>query len=74
MGSSAINPVDAKFCIFNRWSISQAGRRGFDPRPPLHPWNASRKRVEIPAIAEMIESTLARMREFSQQNGLNVSA
>lgn len=31
-------------------------------------------RVEIPAIAEMIEGTLDRMRKFSQQNGLNVSA
>lgn len=29
-------------------------------------------RVEIPAIVEMIESTLARMHKFSQQNGLNV--
>ncbi|MBI5411377.1 MAG: hypothetical protein HZA21_05235 [Nitrospirae bacterium] len=29
-------------------------------------------RVEIPAIIEMIESTLARMHKFSQQNGLNV--
>src|SRR4030043_1209292 len=29
-------------------------------------------RVEIPAIAEMIEGTLARMQKFSQQNGLNI--
>ena len=29
-------------------------------------------RVEIPAIVEMIESTLARMHKFSEQNGLNV--
>lgn len=29
-------------------------------------------RVEIPAIVEMIEGTLARMHKFSQQNGLNV--
>jgi len=29
-------------------------------------------RVEIPAIAEMVESALARMHKFSQQNGLNV--
>ena len=29
-------------------------------------------RVEIPAIAEMIEGTLARMQKFSQQNDLNV--
>lgn len=28
-------------------------------------------RVEIPAIAEMVEVTLARMRKFSQQSGLN---
>jgi len=31
-------------------------------------------RVEIPAIAEMIEGTLDRMRKCSQQNGLNISA
>ena len=31
-------------------------------------------RVEIPAIAEMIEGALDRMRKFSQQNGLNISA
>ncbi len=29
-------------------------------------------RVEIPAIVEMVESTLARMHRFSQQNGLNI--
>ncbi len=29
-------------------------------------------RVEIPAISEMVESTLARMHKFSQQNGLNI--
>ncbi len=29
-------------------------------------------RVEIPVIVEMVESTLARMRKFSQQNGLNI--
>lgn len=29
-------------------------------------------RVEIPAIVEMIESTLARMRRFSDDNGLNM--
>ena len=29
-------------------------------------------RVEIPAIAEMVEGTLARMQKFSQQNDLNV--
>jgi len=28
-------------------------------------------RVEIPAIVEMVESTLARMQKFSQQNNLN---
>ena len=31
-------------------------------------------RVEIPAIAEMIEGTLDRMRKFSEQNGLNIDA
>jgi DNA sulfur modification protein DndC len=31
-------------------------------------------RVEIPAIAEMVESTLARMQKFSQQNDLNIEA
>src|SRR6266545_8010777 len=31
-------------------------------------------RVEIPAIAEGVESTLERMRRFSQQQGLNVEA
>ena len=31
-------------------------------------------RVEIPAIAEMIEGTLDRMRKCSQQNELNISA
>ena len=29
-------------------------------------------RVEIPAIAEMVEGTLGRMRKFSEQNGLNI--
>ena len=29
-------------------------------------------RVEIPAIVEMVESTLMRMRKFSQQNDLNI--
>ena len=29
-------------------------------------------RVEIPAIAEMVEGTLTRMHKFSQQNGLNI--
>lgn len=29
-------------------------------------------RVEIPAIVEMVESTLARMQKFSQQNELNI--
>ncbi len=29
-------------------------------------------RVEIPAIAEMIEGTLDRMRRFSQQQALNI--
>jgi DNA sulfur modification protein DndC len=31
-------------------------------------------RVEIPAIAEMVEGTLARMQRFSQQNDLNIEA
>jgi DNA sulfur modification protein DndC len=31
-------------------------------------------RVEIPAIAEMVEGTLMRMNKFSQQNGLNIEA
>ena len=31
-------------------------------------------RVEIPAIVEMVESTLPRMQKFSQQNNLNVEA
>ncbi len=31
-------------------------------------------RVEIPAIVEMVETTLARMRKFSQDNRLNVEA
>jgi DNA sulfur modification protein DndC len=31
-------------------------------------------RVEIPAIAEMIEGTLDKMRKCSQQNGLNIEA
>jgi DNA sulfur modification protein DndC len=31
-------------------------------------------RVEIPAIAEMIEGTLDRMRKFSEQNGLSIDA
>jgi DNA sulfur modification protein DndC len=29
-------------------------------------------RVEIPAVVEMVESTLTRMQKFSQQNNLNV--
>jgi DNA sulfur modification protein DndC len=29
-------------------------------------------RVEIPAIGEMVEGTLARMQKFSQQNDLNI--
>lgn len=28
--------------------------------------------VEIPAIVEMVEDTLGRMRKFSQQNDLNI--
>jgi DNA sulfur modification protein DndC len=31
-------------------------------------------RVEIPAIVEMVEGTLDRMRKYSQQNGLNIEA
>jgi DNA sulfur modification protein DndC len=31
-------------------------------------------RVEIPAIVEMVEGTLDRMRKCSQQNGLNIDA
>jgi DNA sulfur modification protein DndC len=31
-------------------------------------------RVEIPAIVEMVESALARMQKFSQQNNLNLTA
>ena len=31
-------------------------------------------RVEIPAIAEMVEGTLARMSKFSQQNDLNIES
>jgi len=31
-----LDAINAKFCIFKLRSISQAGRRGFDPRPPLH--------------------------------------
>ena len=31
-------------------------------------------RVEIPAMAEMVEGTLAKMRKFSQQNDLNIEA
>ena len=31
-------------------------------------------RVEIPAIAEMVEGTLDRMRKCSEQNGLNIDA
>ena len=31
-------------------------------------------RVEIPAIAEMVEGTLARMQKFSQQNDLSIDA
>ena len=30
--------------------------------------------MEIPAIAEMIEGNLDRMRKFSDQNGLNIDA
>ena len=41
-----MNAVDAKFCIFNLWSISQAGRRGFDPRLPLHLFNNLRTAVK----------------------------
>jgi hypothetical protein len=29
-------PMNAVFIVFNQWSISQAGRRGFDSRLPLH--------------------------------------
>jgi DNA sulfur modification protein DndC len=31
-------------------------------------------RVEIPAIVEMVEGTLARIQKFSQQNNLNLEA
>ena len=33
--SPGFRAVNAKFCIFNLWSISQAGRRGFESRLPL---------------------------------------
>ena len=35
--SPEINALDTMFFIFNLGSISQAGRRGFDPRLPLQP-------------------------------------
>ena len=34
--SHAIDAINAKVFIFKLPSISQAGRRGFDPRLPLH--------------------------------------
>jgi len=37
--SLLIHAVDAKFCIFNLASDSQAELRGFDPRLPLHHFN-----------------------------------
>ena len=37
--SPGFRAVNAKFCIFNLWSISQAGRRGFESRLPLHVFN-----------------------------------
>jgi hypothetical protein len=52
LGSSAINPVDAKFCIINLRSISQAGRRGFDPRLPLQ---EIQQFVDLHDHSEMIE-------------------
>jgi hypothetical protein len=33
---SAFAAMDALSCIFKRGGDSQAGRRGFDPRLPLH--------------------------------------
>jgi len=37
--SPGFRAVNAKFCIFNLQSISQAGRRGFESRLPLHFFN-----------------------------------
>jgi hypothetical protein len=37
--SPFIDTVDAKVCIFNLQSISQAGRREFESRLPLHLFN-----------------------------------
>jgi len=41
--SSAIDTVDAKYRIYNPRLFSQAGRRGFDPRLPLHEINQLRR-------------------------------
>jgi len=39
MYAHSIDAVDAKEFIFNLQTISQAGRRGFDPRLPLQLFN-----------------------------------
>ena len=41
--SPFIDTVDAKVCIFNLQSISQAGRRRFDPGLPLQLFNNLRE-------------------------------
>src|SRR5258708_38620272 len=38
--SPRINAIDAMYFIFKRQSISQAGRRRFDPGLPLHVFNS----------------------------------
>ena len=35
-----LTPVNAMFIVVNKWSISQAGRRRFDPGLPLHKINS----------------------------------
>ncbi len=39
LGWQRSTPFDSKFFIYNRFVISQAECRGFDPRLPLHKLN-----------------------------------
>jgi hypothetical protein len=42
-----MDTVDAMWFIFNLLSISQAGRRGFESRLPLHGFNGERRAMQI---------------------------
>ena len=46
-----LSPVNALFIVFNLWSISQAGRRGFESRLPLQNQQLTGTSKNAPSIA-----------------------